>query len=96
MEKLDKQDGNSHRRKNNINQFTPLYESNNEEGTQYRMKPKTPIIVPGEKDKGRKNKGGQIKINKEDGNNQENKTTAKVYNLNIDKELNGDFGTEYH
>ena len=41
-------------------------------------------------------KGVQNKKNKEYGNNQENKTTMKVYDLNSDEELNGDFGTVDH
>ena len=41
-------------------------------------------------------KGVQNKKNKEDGNNKENKTTMKVYDLNSDEELNGDFGTVDH
>ena len=54
MEQLDESDGNRHIRKNNINHFAPLYESDYEEDTKHREKPKTPIIVPSEKEKGRK------------------------------------------
>ena len=43
-----------------------------------------------------KNKGGQNKSNEENGNYQQKKTTVKVYDLNSDYELNGDFGTEDH
>ena len=45
---------------------------------------------------GRKNKGGENKSNEEDGNDQEKKTAAKVYDLNIDKEINEYFGTSDH
>ena len=46
MEKLEKSDGNGYRSKNNINHFTPIYESDYEEVTKHRKKHKTPIIVP--------------------------------------------------
>ena len=44
MEQLDESYGNGHRRKNNINHFAPLYESDNEKGTQNRTKSKTQRI----------------------------------------------------
>ena len=46
MEKLDNSDGNRHRSNTNINHFIPLFESDNEEGTKPRTKPKnTPGIL---------------------------------------------------
>ena len=45
MEQLNDEDGNGHGRKININHFTPIFKSDNEEGTKHRKKPKTPIIV---------------------------------------------------
>ena len=45
MDQLDKFNGNGYKRKNNMNQFAPLYESDNEKGTKKSTKPKTPIIV---------------------------------------------------
>ena len=68
MEQLDESDRNGHLRKNNINNFVPHYESDDEVGTQHRKKIKKPRIVPSEKDKGRRKKGGQNKINEEDKN----------------------------
>ena len=38
----------------------------------------------------------QKKSNEEDENNRKKKKTEKVYDLNSDKELNGDFGTSEH
>ena len=63
---LDDLDGNGHGRKTNINQFTPLFESDNEEGTAHRTKTKNPIIVLSEDEEGIKNKGWKNKGNKED------------------------------
>ena len=63
MEQLDKSDGNGYRSKNNINHFVTLYESDNEEGTNHRTKPKTPTIVLIEGENGRNIKGGQNKGN---------------------------------
>ena len=45
MDKLEESDGNGHHRENNIDHLAPLYESDNEEGTQHRTKPKNPSIV---------------------------------------------------
>ena len=59
MEKLDRSDRNGHCSKNNINHFLQLYGFDNEKCTKQRKKPKTPIIVLTEKEKGRKKKGGQ-------------------------------------
>ena len=88
MEQLEKSDGNRHHRKNNINHFAPLYESDDEEGTVNRKKHKTTSIVLSEKGKGRKNEGVQNKRNEEDGNYWGKKTATEVYELNIDEELN--------
>ena len=52
MEKLDESDVNGHRREKNINNFVPLYESDNEEVTKHRKKSKIPSIVLSEKDNG--------------------------------------------
>ena len=79
-----------------INHFAPLYESDDEEGTRRRTKPNTPSILISEKEKGIKNKGCQNKSNEEDGKDREKNTTVKVYDLNSDEELNGDFGTADH
>ena len=90
MEQLDKSDGNGYRsKKTSIN----LHHSMNQtiRKTICTGKTNTPIIVLSEEEKGRKNKGGQNKGNKEDVNGQENKTTAKVYDPDSDDELNGDF-----
>ena len=45
MEQLDKSDGNRYQSKNNMNQFAPFYESENEESTKHRGKTKTPRIT---------------------------------------------------
>ena len=45
MEQMCDLDGNVHECNTNINQFLPLFESDNEEGTKHRAKPKTLIIV---------------------------------------------------
>ena len=45
MEQLDEFDRNKYRRKNNINHFASLFESEDEEGTKHIMKPKIPIVV---------------------------------------------------
>ena len=45
MEKMDDSDGNVHECNTIINQFAPLFESENEESTKHRAKPKTLIIV---------------------------------------------------
>ena len=58
-DQLDKLDKNRHHSKKNINHFSPLYESDDGEVTKHRMKPKSPIILLSEKEKGRKNKGDQ-------------------------------------
>ena len=93
MEQLDKSNGNGHHRRNSINHFAPIYESENDEGTQHRTQHNTSRILLCVKDKGRKNKGGQRTSNEKGVNDQENKATTEVYDLNSDKELNGDFGT---
>ena len=74
--------------KNNINHFALLYESDDEEVTKCRTKPKTPLIVLIKEKKGRKNNGGKKKGNEEDENDQENKTTAKLYDPDSENELN--------
>ena len=48
MKKLDDSDGNGHEWKTNINYFAKLFKKDNDEGTNNRAKPKTPIIVPNE------------------------------------------------
>ena len=55
-----------------------------------------PSIVISENYKGRKNKGYQNKSHEEYWNDQEKETTAKVYDLNSDDKINGDFGTIDH
>ena len=45
MDQLDELDKNGHRQKTNINHSTTLFESEDGEGTKYKTKPKTPIIV---------------------------------------------------
>ena len=96
MDKLDESNGKGHRSKNNINHFSPIYESYNKEGTDNRTKLNPPTIVLSEKEKGRENKGGQNKRNEKYGNDRKKNTTAKVYDTNSDRELNGDFIMEYH
>ena len=49
IEQLDQSDRKRHRRKNNINQFWSLYESDDEKVTQHRTKTKNPRIVLSEK-----------------------------------------------
>ena len=66
MEQLDELYINVHKRKTNINHFTPLFGSDNEEGTKQRMKPKNPIIVLSEYEEGRKTKSDKNKGNEED------------------------------
>ena len=68
MDQMDKSVGNGHCRENNINNFAPLYESDNEEGTQHRNNPNTPIILLSVNQKRKKNKGGQKNSNEEYGN----------------------------
>ena len=68
MEQLGEFDGNGHRRRNNINNFAPIYESDDEEGTQHMTKSKITSIVLSDKYKEKKNKGGQNKSNEEYGN----------------------------
>ena len=75
MEQLDESEGNRHGIKNNINNVVLLFESDYEEGNNHRTKPKTPIIVLSEKEKGSKNRGYQNKGNKEDEYDREKKTT---------------------
>ena len=70
----------------------PLYELDNEEVTKHRTKPNNPNILISEMDKGRENKGVQNKGNEEDGKDWEKKTTAKMYELDSEDELNGDIG----
>ena len=59
------------------------------------QKPRTPSYHKGERITKVK-KRGKNKINEEGVNDHENKITAKVYDLNRDEELNGDFGTANH
>ena len=49
MYQMDELDGNGHRRRNNINHFAPLYESDYEEVTQNRNKSNNPSIALREK-----------------------------------------------
>ena len=63
MEQLERSYGNGYQMKTNINDFAPLYESDDDEGTKHRTKPNTPTIVLRKQKKGRKNKGGQNKGN---------------------------------
>ena len=62
MKQLDESYINEHGRKTNINHFAPIFESDNEEGTKHRTKPKTTIVVLSEYEEGSKNKGDQSKI----------------------------------
>ena len=89
MEQLYKSDGNIYKSRYNIDHFTPIYESDYEEGTNHMTKPNTPIIVLSKEEKGRKNKINQNKGNEEDEKNRENKTIEKVYQPDSDNELNG-------
>ena len=66
MEKLDESDGNRHIIKTKINHFGLIFESDDEEGTNNKTKPKTPIIILSEDEKRKKNKLDQNKGNKED------------------------------
>ena len=52
------------------------------------------MIVISKYEEGRENKGEQNKVNEEDEDDQENKTTAKMENPDSEDELNGDFGIE--
>ena len=56
-EQLYDLDGNRHRRNTNINQFSSLFESENEEGTKCRTKPNTPTMELSEDEEEDKNKG---------------------------------------
>ena len=66
MEKLDEPYGNGYGSKKNINNFAPLFESDNNECTNHRTKPNSPIIVLREEEERRKNNGDQNKCNEED------------------------------
>ena len=58
MEKLDNSDQNWHGRNTNINQFSLLFESNDEEGTKSMTKPKKiPVVVLSEDEDEDKKKG---------------------------------------
>ena len=62
MQQLKNSDANGHRRKTNINHSEPIFESDNEEGTKHRTKPKTSIILLSEDEeekKGEHNKGNE-------------------------------------
>ena len=93
MEQLDKSDWNGQRKRENINHFLLIYESDNEKFNKHGTKPKTLSIVSRGNEKGSKNKGCQNKSNEEDGSDQKKKTTAKMYDLNSEENLNGQFGT---
>ena len=45
MDQFESSYGNGHGRNTNINQFAPLFELDDKEGTKQRTKPKAPIIV---------------------------------------------------
>ena len=92
MEQLDESNGNRNVRKTNIIHFTPLFEFDDEEGTNHMKIPNNPTIVLSENEEGRENKGYQNKGNEEDEDEREKKKTAKVYDPDSDDELNGDFG----
>ena len=95
-EQLGGLDGNGHVHNNNTNHFTPLIESNDEEGTQNRTKPNTTIILLSEEGGEDKNKGEQNEDNEEYEDDRENKKMEKKDNPDSDDELNRDFGiTEF-
>ena len=58
MEQLYESDGSRHGRNTNINQFSLLFESNDEEGTKSMTKPKKiPVVVLSEDEDEDKKKG---------------------------------------
>ena len=91
-EQLGGLDGNGNVHTNNTNHFTPLFESNDEDVTQNRTKPKTTRIVLIEEGGEDKNKGEQNEDNEEDEDDRKNKKTEKTDNPDSDDELNRDFG----
>ena len=96
MQQLDESDRNRHNIKTNINHFSSLFESDDEEGNNNMTKPKTQIIVLREQEEGRENKGYKNKGNEEYEDDQEKKTTVKMYNPDSKDELNGDFRMVEH
>ena len=91
-EQLGGLDGNGHVRNTNTNHFTQLFESNDEEGTQNRKKPKAPRIVLSEEGGEDKKKGEYNEDNEEDEDDRENKKKKNTDNPDSDDELNRDFG----
>ena len=79
IEQLDELIGNGHGSKTNINHFSPLFESYDEEGTKHRNKTKTPIVVLSYNEERMVNEGFQNKGNKEDEDDLEKKITTKMY-----------------
>ena len=94
MEQLDELNGNRHVRKTNIIHFTPLFEFDDEEGTNHMKIPNNPTIVLSENEEGRENKGYQNKGNDNGEYHWEEKITEKTYDPDIDNELNGEFKME--
>ena len=88
---MDESDGNGHRSKTNINNFTPIFESDDEEGTKHSLKPNNPTIVLSEYKERSENKVDQNKGNEEYENDQEKKIMAKMYDYDSENEINGDF-----
>ena len=64
MKQLEDLDGNRHGFNTNNNKFAPLFEPDNEEGTNHRNKPKTLIIVLSEYEEEEKTKEKKTRITK--------------------------------
>ena len=64
MEQLDYSDGDGHWCNTNINHFALLFESDDEESTKHRMKPRNPIIALSEYEEEDKIKGRKTRIMK--------------------------------
>ena len=94
MEQLDESDGNEHGRNTNINHFSLLFESDDEEGNNLRTKPnKTPVIVLSEYEDEDKNKGEKKNDDEKYNDNREKYNMERTKNFDIDDELNWDFGS---
>ena len=88
MEQLYESDGSRHGRNTNINQFAPIFESENEQVAKHRAKTMTTIIVPSQYQEENEKKGEQNKYNEEDEDDQKNKKTMKTDNPDSDDGLN--------
>ena len=88
MDQLDDLDGNGHN--TNINHFTPIIESDYEEGTNPSQKPNMiPVIVLSEDEAADYHKEEHNHDEEEDDNNCDNKKMVKTNIFDSDNYLNG-------